>query len=207
MRRSRRTTLTVLIGVAALLCASMLAPAFGAPEATSAASLAKKLARTLKIAQRADRNAKRAIAGLQVERPPGQSGAVGPPGPAGQPGAQGVPGIQGERGERGLRGLQGVPGEPGEPGEPATRLWAVVNSGGTTTRGSHVTSSGEIQTGGYEVIFDRNVTACSYQVTRTDVQGEVIAQPRSNNANGVFVGTYSSAGAPGDTGFAVAVFC
>jgi hypothetical protein len=63
----RRTTLTVLVCAAALLCASMLAPAFGAPKAVSAVSLAKKLARTTKIAKRADRNAKRAIKGLQLE--------------------------------------------------------------------------------------------------------------------------------------------
>ena len=58
----------------------MLAPAFGAPQATSVASLAKKLSRTLKIAQRADRNAKRAIGGLQVEGKRGQPGATGPAG-------------------------------------------------------------------------------------------------------------------------------
>ena len=80
MRRSRRTTFLVLISVAALLCASMLAPAFGAPQATSAASLAKKLASTLRIAKRADRNAKRAIKGLQVE---GNRGPAGPPGATG----------------------------------------------------------------------------------------------------------------------------
>ena len=36
--RSRRITFTVALSVAALLCASMLAPAFGAPKAVSAAS-------------------------------------------------------------------------------------------------------------------------------------------------------------------------
>ena len=46
----RRTTLTVLVCAAALLCASMMAPAFGAPKAVSAVSLAKKLANTTKIA-------------------------------------------------------------------------------------------------------------------------------------------------------------
>ena len=78
MSRRRRTTFTVLLAAAAVLSASMLAPAFGAPQATSAASLAKKLASTLRIAKRADRNAKRAIKGLQVEgkRGPG----AGPPG-------------------------------------------------------------------------------------------------------------------------------
>ena len=103
MRRSRRTTFIVLISMAALLCASMLAPAFGAPQATSAASLAKKLARTLKIAKRADRNAKRAIAGLQVE---GKRGPAGPPGATGD---------------------QGALAAKGDQGAPATRLWAVIN--------------------------------------------------------------------------------
>lgn len=65
MSSRRRITLMVALSLAALLCASMLAPAFGAPQAVSAASLAKKLASTLKIAKRADKNAKRAIAGLQ----------------------------------------------------------------------------------------------------------------------------------------------
>src|SRR5215217_3117931 len=101
-----RNTFLVLISVAALLCASMLAPAFGAPQATSAASLAKKLAATLRIAKRADRNAKRAIKGLQVE---------GKRGPAGPPGATGA---------------QGAAGAKGDQGEPATRLWAVINASG-----------------------------------------------------------------------------
>src|SRR3954451_24538505 len=104
MRRSRRTTFLVLISVAALLCASMLAPAFGAPRATSAVSLTKKLASTLRIAKRADRNAKRAIRGLQVE---GKQGPAGPPGATGATGAQGV---------------------KGDTGAPATRLWAAINS-------------------------------------------------------------------------------
>jgi hypothetical protein len=55
-RRGRIVVLTLLT-TAALLSASMLAPAFGAPKAVSATSLASKLARTLRIAKRADRNA------------------------------------------------------------------------------------------------------------------------------------------------------
>jgi hypothetical protein len=191
MRRSRRTTFLVLLGVAALLCASMLAPAFGAPQATSAASLAKKLAQTLKIAKRADRNAKRAIAGLQVEGAPGQGGSTGP---AGQPGAQGPPGVPGAKGDK------------GDAGVSAPRLWAIVNSAGTA-HGAGVTSGTNLFTGGYEVVFNRDVSACGYQVTRSDTPGEVIAQPRSGKPNGVFIGTYTSAGAAGNTGFHVAVFC
>jgi hypothetical protein len=195
MRRSHRTTFLVLIGVAALLCASMLAPAFGAPQATSAASLAKKLASTLKIAKRADRNAKRAIAGLQVEGKQGQPGATGP---AGQPGAPGAPGTNGTNGAK------------GDKGEPATRLWAVITgSDGSLVRGSGVTTTGKLgaPAGSYEVIFNRNVTGCSYQATQSDVQGETLVQPRSTNVNGVFVGTYTSAGASADRGFHLAVFC
>jgi hypothetical protein len=183
MRRSRRTTFLVLISVAALFCASMLAPAFGAPQATSAASLAKKLASTLRIAKRADRNAKRAIKGLQVE---------GKRGPAGPPGATGA---------------AGTPGAKGDQGDPATRLWAVINVSGTTGRGSGVTGSAKLATGQYEVVFNRDVTACSYQATMSTVQGEALVQPRTSVPNGVFVGTFTSAGASADRAFHLAVFC
>ena len=179
MRRSRRTTFLVLISVAALLCASMLAPAFGAPQATSAASLAKKLASTLRIAKRADRNAKRAIKGLQVE---------GKRGPAGPPGATGA---------------QGAPGAKGDQGAPATRLWAVINASGTPGRGAGLTASTKLATGQYEVVFDRDVTTCSYQATMSINPGEIVAQPRSLVPNGVFVATYTSGGAASDRADAV----
>jgi hypothetical protein len=188
MRRSRRTTFLVLISVAALLCASMLAPAFGAPQATSAASLAKKLGSTLRIAKRADRNAKRAIKGLQVE---GKRGPAGPPGAAGAAGQPGTPGAKGDK------------------GEPATRQWAVINVSGTTGRGSGVTGSAKLSgpAGQYEVVFNRDVTACSYQATMSITQGEAVVQPRTGVPNGVFVGTYTSAGAAADRAFHLAVFC
>ena len=135
----RRTTLTVLLSVAALLCASMLAPAFGAPKAVSAVSLAKKLARTTKIAKRADRNAKRAIAGLQhvsgggtggtgatgPRGPKGDKGDPGtaankgdpgPPGPKGDQGDPGTPGAKGDQGDPGIQGIQGPPGQKGDQG-------------------------------------------------------------------------------------------
>ena len=73
-----RVSFLVLLCLAALLCLSILAPAFGAPEAVSVVSLGKKLSQTLKIAKRADKNAKLALAGLkapaakaqQAPRPP-----------------------------------------------------------------------------------------------------------------------------------------
>ena len=121
----RRTTLTVLVCAAALLCASMLAPAFGAPKAVSAVSLAKKLANTTKIAKRADRNAKRAIAGLQHVSGGGTggTGATGPRGPKGDKGDPGTaadkgdPGPPGAKGDQGIQGIQGDPGTPGAKGD------------------------------------------------------------------------------------------
>jgi hypothetical protein len=121
----RRTTLTVLVCAAALLCASMLAPAFGAPKAVSAVSLAKKLARTTKIAKRADRNAKRAIAGLQHVSgggtgPTGATGPRGPKGDKGDPGTaanKGDPGPPGPPGPKGDQGDQGPPGAKGDQGD------------------------------------------------------------------------------------------
>jgi hypothetical protein len=178
-----RRTLLVLISVAALLCASTLAPAFGAPQATSAASLAKKLASTLRIAKRADRNAKRAIRGLQVE---GKQGPVGPPG---------------------ATGATGAPGAKGDKGEPATRLWGVITSGGAPARGSGLTASTKASTGQYEVLFDRDVVDCSYQVTMGTIQGEATVQPLGSAPNGVLVGTFTSGGSAADRGFHLAVFC
>jgi hypothetical protein len=89
-----RTTILVLLTAAALLCASMLAPAFGAPKAVSAVSLAKQLAKTTKIAKRADKNAKRALRKAK----PGPKGDTGPAGPKGDRGAPGAPGASGATG-------------------------------------------------------------------------------------------------------------
>ena len=148
MRGKRRIALTVLLGAAALLSASMLAPAFGAPKAVSAVSLAKKLAATSTIAKRADRNAKRAIKGLQA-RP--KAGPAGPPGAPGLAGANGAPGADGAKGDK------------GDAGAPATRLWAVINADGTVARGSGIgTGTVREDTGVYDVFFNRDVSGCAY---------------------------------------------
>jgi hypothetical protein len=87
----------------------------------------------------------------------------------------------------------------------------VVNGDGTTARQSGSTSSARLGLAGqYEVIFNRDVSACSYQVTQSNpsgVTGETIAQPRSSDANGVFVATANSAGLSSDRSFHLAVFC
>jgi len=191
--RTRRRLFIVLLSTAALLSASMLAPAFGAPQATSAASLAKKLSRTLKIAKRADRNAKRAIGGLQVEGRPGQPGATGPAGPA---------------------GAQGLQGAKGDKGDAATKLWAVVNSNGTIARSAGmVGGSVKEATGTYNLYFNRDVTGCAYigslggSSGGVPPAGDVGATNLLGAANGLYVRTYTGAGSLADQAFHVAVLC
>src|SRR4029078_5522863 len=109
----------------------------------------------MRSATRHDRNAKRAIKGLQVE---GKRGPAGPPGAAGDPGQ---PGTKGTRGER------------------ATRLWAVLNGAGSLARGSGVAATSKLgpPAGSYEVLFNRDVANCSYQATQSRIQEEALVQP------------------------------
>jgi hypothetical protein len=102
----------------------------------------------------------------------------------------------------------GPQGPRGQDGASATSLWAVVNSVGVSLRGSGLTSSSKVSGNGqYNVIFNRDVSACSYQVTLSGVQGESIAQPLTDQAQGVYVATYNSAGSATDRAFHLAVFC
>jgi hypothetical protein len=94
MTSRRRIAFLLSLSVAALLCASMLAPAFGAPRAVSAASLAKQVSQALKTAKRADKNAKRAL----------RKAKTGPVGPAGAKGDRGAPGAPGAPGASGATG-------------------------------------------------------------------------------------------------------
>jgi hypothetical protein len=66
------------------------------------------LANTTKLAKRADRNAKRAIAGLQHVSGGTGGGATGPRGPKGDKGDQGFQGIQGIQGLKRDQGPAGV---------------------------------------------------------------------------------------------------
>jgi hypothetical protein len=74
-------------------------------------------------------------------------------------------------------------------------MYAVVNVAGTLHASSaRVTGSHLIAGQDYEVDFDRNVSNCAYSVTSETGTG-AIAEPRSGNADGVWVeasGTLSS---------------
>lgn len=106
-------------------------------------------------------------------------------------------------------GPQGPQGPQGPAGQDATKLWAVVNSSGTILRGSGVVSAQALSPA-YEVIFNRDVSGCSYQATPGSAQaevGEVAVGPRNGQPNGVYVFTATSAGNATALGFNLAVFC
>jgi hypothetical protein len=94
---------------------------------------------------------------------------------------------------------------------------AVVNANGTLDRGSGVASSlrlGAAGSGTYEVLFDREVSTCTFVAslgnsTFTTFLGEVSAVRRSGagKENGVYVETNNSAGASADKPFHLIVFC
>jgi hypothetical protein len=79
-------------------------------------------------------------------------------------------------------------------------LWAVVNIDGNLVRGFHATSAGRPSF--YEVVFDRDVSACAYAATMVDPEGVstgvmISASNRSHvgKPNSVFVQPSTIAGA------------
>ncbi len=100
----------LLVASTALLSASLLAPAFGAPKAVSAASLVAKLASTLKIAKRADGNARRALAKIRARRAARAHRAVRTEGRRGGSVRLERPRLPRAEGED---GTDGAPGQPG----------------------------------------------------------------------------------------------
>jgi hypothetical protein len=97
----------------------------------------------------------------------------------------------------------------------AKDLWAVVNADGTLARGStNAVSSGTTVGGGYEVIFNRDVTGCAYTATVGNAAGGIpLARfagvaSRDGNPNGVHVRMWDQAGAlKADSAFHVIVDC
>jgi hypothetical protein len=130
------------------------------------------------------------------------AGARGPAGPAGPQGAQGP---QGPQGPQGLQGLTGATGS-------VTKLTAIIAGNGTIVRQQNVTSATRLGLGAYEVIFNQNVSQCTYVATPGSggtgtPHGHVSVEPRSLNANGVFLATATPAGADADLGFHLIVVC
>lgn len=99
---------------------------------------------------------------------------------------------------KGAVGATGATGAKGDPGAPATKLWAVLDGEGTLVRGSGVVSTGHPGTGRQTVIFNQNVSACTFIATpgatiatsgsgSYPTPGEVSGGPLEENANGVVV--------------------
>ena len=80
----------------------------------------------------------------QGQLPRGPRGAAGPPGQA---------------------GVAGPAGPSGPPGASAAALWASVDQNGTLVRNKGATSAQKNATGSFQVIFNQDVTGCSYQAT------------------------------------------
>jgi len=95
----------------------------------------------------------------------------------------------------------------------APELFAVVNTDGTLSRGSGVTSASKISTGSYQVIFDRDITQCAFTATRgqpgtgTVGFGFIDVALRAGTTNGVFVKTADSAATQTDVSFHLRVDC
>ena len=89
----------------------------------------------------------------------------------------------------------------------------VVTPAGTSVRGRGVTSTARSGQGQYDVIFDRDVTACVYTATIGDEgaggpgTGQISVLSMPGNANGVRVRTRNSDGVPVDRNFHLIVSC
>jgi hypothetical protein len=143
----------------------------------------------------------------------GPRGPRGPAGPRGFRGFRGFTGAKGPAGPAGPAGAAGAAGAAGPKGDSATGMWAVVDQNGTLIRNKGVASALKIATGDYQVVFNQDVTGCSYQATvggpGTTVEfGMAAVAQRINVAAAVEVKTFNSVGGGlADHSFHLAVFC
>ena len=185
--------------------------------------------------------------------PEGPRGENGPQGPGGRRGEKGPPGPEGPRGEKGNTGSPGEAGQSVTSqslsvgnsncqdggaqftsasgltyacnGAPATRLWAVVDSGGairsqsggiTTVPPSRGSCTNTINAGLCLLNFGRDVTGCSAIVTpetntsppssAPPVSAFVAQHPYVNNDEDLVIQTYEGTTAKA-VAFDIAVFC
>ena len=93
-------------------------------------------------------------------------------------------------------------------------LFAVVNSTGSLARGSGIVSSVKLAgTGTYEVIFDRDITACAFNAVAGVAGGGStfpafgVVAVRNGTTNGVFLAWVNAAGTAVDSGFHLTLTC
>ena len=108
------------------------------------------------------------------------------------------------------KGPQGIPGEKGEKGDPgasATTLWARVRQDGLLLLNSNATGSKRIETGKYEVAFNRDVSKCGFVGSMASSAGEIEVERQGEHDEAVSVETFNSSGLLADRIFTVAVLC
>jgi hypothetical protein len=134
--------------------------------------------------------------------------------PRGPRGLRGFPGPEGAPGAAGAAGPSGPSGPSGPAGASATALWASVNENGTLVRNKGATAAQKTDPGKFQVVFNQDVTGCSYQATPGG-PGITTAPPFSEIkvgqipglAAGVQVFTGTPTGVLDSTSFFLAVFC
>ena len=104
--------------------------------------------------------------------------------------------------------------KPQAPRTVAGDRWAKVNGDGSLARGKGVVSSGQINPGTYQVIFDIDVSECVYiaSIARNTAAeppaGQIGVAALGGNAKGVFIRTNRSDGStPVDIPFHLFVGC
>lgn len=86
-------------------------------------------------------------------------------------------------------------------------LGARVAAAGTLTTGAGATGASHLSAGTYEVDFDRDVSACFYSAAGFTNLIPIDVEPRSGNANGVFIVFQNVSGTMTDSQFYLTVFC
>jgi hypothetical protein len=80
-------------------------------------------------------------------------------------------------------------------------------------RSAGTTSAGHVITGGYEILFNQDISNCVYLATignpgvGNPPNGEIAVAQRTSNAKAVYVETRNDAGTLTDTPFHLAVIC
>jgi hypothetical protein len=116
----------------------------------------------------------------------------------------------GPPGPQGPAGPQGPQGPQGNAGAPATKLLAVVDFGGTLIRGSGTVGTDMKHgdgTGVYDVLFNQDVSNCSFQATPAQTEDFLWAETGFQGSGSVRVVGHNAAGTAENVRFNVAVFC
>ena len=86
-------------------------------------------------------------------------------------------------------------------------MWAEISSGATYVAGSRVASVSSLGTGTYQVDFDRNISGCAYSATAFFTGQIMNVEPRSGDANAVFIQSVDYNGNSVNSYFYLTVTC